>query len=473
MSFELQKIPQEPLSEDDIKHVALSCLRSFYKYYPRAGSTEVRLNQRAEGDIIADGYLSFTQEDGSSFTATFEATSLAKRKEVLFRLQKELLVLDSIAVASFLGMLAMVWEHLFANNYWVPRYGWYASVLITLAGLFLLAFFFFLILRVRRRYRYIYAIEQFKRYHANHQWIAVAERIFPDKEDKYYQELRHQCVYNGVGLIIVNEKGEPHIKAAPAQVDLFRERRKLLQFISTEEWSKRMRLDRERPKGLMKYLPKSPISFDPDKLKLTRFRRFYGYQVFIALVSLVILFAVLFREYEKEKNFTVVDREVHREEMAELRLYPYPFLGPDTIDILDTPYVRSIPFDRKAQPYDLDNSDFLQPGLIILSDEGLFEEYACETIHDLYLTKYALNAGTYSSLDRAKEVTRRLNRRGVTASVLWKGCFDQGNDYLVFLGQLYLDREQALTDLQEVRRKVRQLGYVPEVNVIKIEFGDF
>jgi hypothetical protein len=205
--LELQKIPQGPFSEDDIKHIALSCLKSYYKYYPRKGNTEVKLNQRAEGDIIADGYLSFVQEDGSTFTATFEATSLKKRAEVLFRIQKELLFWDSLTVSCFICLLLTIWEHLFVNNYWIPHYGLGVSILVIILLIALIGGLVAFLLRKRRRYRYIYAIEQFKRYFAHDQWIAISDRIFPDKGDKHYEELRQQCVYNGFGLIIVNDKG--------------------------------------------------------------------------------------------------------------------------------------------------------------------------------------------------------------------------------------------------------------------------
>ena len=51
------------------------------------------------------------------------------------------------------------------------------------------------------RYRYIYAVEQFKKYHADEQWVAIGEDVFENPNDKYLKELKKQCVYNGFGLI--------------------------------------------------------------------------------------------------------------------------------------------------------------------------------------------------------------------------------------------------------------------------------
>lgn len=470
--MELQKIPQDPLSEDEIKHITLSCLKSYYKYFPRKGNTEAKLNQRAEGDIIADGYLSFIQEDDSVFTATFEATSLNKRKEVLFRVQRELLIWDSLTVACFIGMLLMIWEHLFVNNYWIPHYGWYTSILVIILLILFMGGVIALLLRKRRRYRYIYAIEQFKRYFANDQWVAISERIFPDRSDKYYEELRQQCVYNGFGLILINYKGEAFVKVAPSRTDTFKDSRKMLQFFSTEELTKRVNLRIEQRKAWQKYLPmpKSLTIFDPERLKLSRFKRFYGNQIFISIVSLVLLFSVLFREYEKEKAIEFVDPQAYRDEMANLSLYPYPFYGPDTIDILDTPYVRSIPFSPDVQPYPLNNSSFDRAGLIIMSREGLFIEYACERIYDVYTSKFAIDGGRYRSLDRARQVIRRLNRRGLSASILWMGCFEQENEYLVFIGQFFRSRIEAESALPVVRRRAGQLGYAPTLSIVELNY---
>ncbi len=471
--MELQRYSDDPLNEDDIKHIALSCLKSFYKYYPRIGNTDVKLNQRATGEIIADGYLSFTQDDGSVFTATFEATSLQKREEVLFRVQNELLFWDSFTVSCFICLLLMIWEHLFVNNYWIPHYGISISILLIFALVGLVTGLAALVLRKRRRYRYIYAIEQFKRYFANDQWVALSERIFPDKADRHYEELRHQCVYNGFGLIIINDKGEAQVKVAPARTDTFQDRRKILQFFSSEELSKRIKSRLDQPKeGWRKYLPmpKSMVKFDPGKWKVSRFKRFYGYQIFISLVCLVMLSAVIFREYEREKTIEIRDPQAYREEMSNLQLYPYPFYGPDTIDILDTPYVRSIPFNPNVQPYPLDNSSFDRAGLIIISREGLFVEYSCERIYDTYTAKFAIDGGRFRSLDRAKQVIRRLNRRGVSASITWMGCFQGDSEYMVFIGEFFQSQAGAEAELSIAQRRVKQLGYAPALSVVELNY---
>lgn len=54
----------------------------------------------------------------------------------------------------------------------------------------------------------ISAIEQLAGYPANESWIAIADDTFVKKSD--YNTLKKQCKKNGVGLIVVNEKG--HLK---------------------------------------------------------------------------------------------------------------------------------------------------------------------------------------------------------------------------------------------------------------------
>ena len=75
------------LSENAIKHIALGYLKSFYRLRNRAENTGTLtgLDMRGANDIIADGFLHYTQEDGQVFSATFEASSQATRDEIRYR----------------------------------------------------------------------------------------------------------------------------------------------------------------------------------------------------------------------------------------------------------------------------------------------------------------------------------------------------------------------------------------------------
>ena len=85
--------PKVILTENIIKKEAMSFLKGYYKYKPRGeGATIVKFDMRADGGLIADGYLEFKDLDGETFAATLEATSESKRSEVIYQLQKKLML---------------------------------------------------------------------------------------------------------------------------------------------------------------------------------------------------------------------------------------------------------------------------------------------------------------------------------------------------------------------------------------------
>ena len=61
-------------SENNIKKSALRFLKMYYKYRPRIGTTDVKVDQSTREGIIADGLLTFPQEDDKTFIASVEAT---------------------------------------------------------------------------------------------------------------------------------------------------------------------------------------------------------------------------------------------------------------------------------------------------------------------------------------------------------------------------------------------------------------
>jgi hypothetical protein len=90
----------------------------------------------------------------------------------------------------------------------------------------------FFAMRTWKKYRYIYAIEQFKRYFADEQWIVLGEDVFHHTLDPNYIELKNQCIFNGFGLAIVNKKGETQAIASPSRLGLYGKDRKMTDWIT-------------------------------------------------------------------------------------------------------------------------------------------------------------------------------------------------------------------------------------------------
>jgi hypothetical protein len=196
--------PKKVLTEQVIKKEAMAFLKGFYKYKPRGeGGTIVKYDMRAEGGLIADGYLEFNDLDGGLFTATLEASSASKRDEVAYRIQHRLLFWDCLSVSFLMTITSLI---LF-QRYEVLDY----STLNLSMGLFfswgfLLVYFliFRLSLQFLKRYRYIYAIEQFSKYKVDEKWICISDDVFPNGSDKYFKELKKRCILDGVGLLKIN-----------------------------------------------------------------------------------------------------------------------------------------------------------------------------------------------------------------------------------------------------------------------------
>ena len=103
----------EFLTENDIKHAALSFLKSHYKYRPRIGDSQARLDNISKSGIIADGLLTFQTDITNKFEATFEATSYGKAHEVKYKIKESRLWWDSITFGTVLVTIIFAFIHSF------------------------------------------------------------------------------------------------------------------------------------------------------------------------------------------------------------------------------------------------------------------------------------------------------------------------------------------------------------------------
>ncbi|PHI21667.1 hypothetical protein CEQ90_02330 [Lewinellaceae bacterium SD302] len=217
------------ITEQDIRRLAIGYLRLHYKYRPRKNWNGIQVVDREheyEG-ITIDARLTYEESDDKIFVATVEASSLDKAREVFyrhhwFRLLFESLTLALIALAVVIGPLGNAW------------YGWLESGGVSsnlIAGFYLtigLWTFFMLLLQISfvGRYRYIYAVEQFKLFHADDQWIAYDTALFEAHEDKRFMELERQCVRYGFGIMEVERDRDVRVLVAPKRGDYFENKRR-------------------------------------------------------------------------------------------------------------------------------------------------------------------------------------------------------------------------------------------------------
>lgn len=441
-------VPYKEISESDVKKVTLGFLKHYYRSRPRSPSTLISADMRGMGGIIVDGYLEFSQEDGQVFLATFEATSADKRFEVQFTIRKTLLFWDGLAVSFFLLAIARIWTHelgLYTFNdlgYWL----WWTPIFL---AAFILAFVYRFVMKPFRRYRYIYAVEQFKQYHADDQWVAIAEDVFPSTEHPYFKELRRQCVKYGFGLLIIDKYLHPHMYMTPAKQDQFKNRREAADFISQKEWVKNLQKNQYLTR-FQKYLPwlsRKKKEAEGEKIVHTS----YSHHLVMITFCLAVIGSVFYLQWE--------DRLVERQEQADYIEERTRNMKNNTLEqfsyLVDSNSIW--PFEKNIQPYkgnlweeDLSGTHAPLPSKQKAKENtgrGEIGSYDCSRFFNLSVKKYLVEEGAYPNLELAKQKIAQLSEQGIKANFVWVGCFQTDQEgYIVYLDELYNSlREAALT----------------------------
>lgn len=484
------------LTEDDVKRAALRFLKSYYKYRPSllarplegGGYIEARLGVHTDDGIIADGYLSYLNAEGETFVATFEATSYLTRDELRYRYQAWMLFWDALAVAA--AVTAMAFGYVFITKlYSIRDLGLWLNIAGLTGAMLVVGLSYRLLFRRLHRYRYIYAIEQFKQYHADEQWIAVAEDVFEGsrKAKRHLKELKQQCVRNGFGLIFVSKDMQSKLAITPARRELFDNRRAIAQFITQNELTERLRKNRYAKKIRTEIQKKVP-QLIPEQLRsirLLRYQRSYLYQIIICCIALAIVTAIFIEEWRRDDIIIYKDGEYAKivekldlgpPEESEyvvtdpsdvLHLQPFidvqgSYLNNPNITLLQTP-------DDRYQPYLPPPNQFIRVDTLQNAGDGLFvtsrgevtSQYSCAEVRAIKGTNYIIQDSFHPTLEAAVERINELGFYGFSSNVLWLRCFRNTNTndrYLVFLDFLYPDRQTALIKLNQYQSWLKDAG---------------
>ncbi|MCS7037677.1 MAG: hypothetical protein NZM41_13500 [Saprospiraceae bacterium] len=229
------------ITEDDIKRLFPKFLRHFYlhRYDYQPGTEALQLDNVAAGGLIADGVFSFTTSDGRPFFCAFEATSMDKAGEVKYALNTWYFLWDCLAFGSVTAAVAYAIAYGIRFE-WLLHLDWTGNAGFVLGMGIIGALIWSFAMRSWRKYRYIYAIEQFKQYHADEQWIALADDVFPAPNDPYLEELRNQCIYHGFGLALVSADGKVRALVAPSRLGLYGKDRRMVHWITQRSWYQAM-----------------------------------------------------------------------------------------------------------------------------------------------------------------------------------------------------------------------------------------
>lgn len=486
-------IAQQQLTENIIKKVALRFLRQYYKFRLRYEDQPVTAKYDLEGvgGIIADGYYSFKKTDGRLFTATFEATGRESKDEVIFKPQLRTLFWDGVAVASIATLGISTFNYFFDLHLLDER-----TVLMRI-GLMLLSMIlswtiFFIIAKNFRRYRYIYAVEQFKKYHADEQWIALAEDVFENSNDKHYRELQYQCVHNGFGLLQVSQNLDTKILVTPSRQDIFLGKRREVEFMPSKIV--------QQQTAQKKFNAAWAIfgSWLPDFLKsddsLLRFRKSYNSQLGISALC-ILLVGFLFMKEMSLSGYQYVDQtefrhsiarsqsnevkeqpEVlgdsllpdnspnHKLEELNSKLWkpkkPTSIIKPATTPSSNTPTIKEPKIERII-PDDTEE-------IVVNQNSGKPIPYDCSRFFTFDTYKYIVQEGEYKAWNPAERRLALIRNSNIPSAALLKNCFFPGESgFMIYLGEIFNSPEEASTYIEELNastqtvvRNVRKLEIV-------------
>ena len=449
------------LTEERIRDIALLFLRQHYKFWPREGDLHIRRHLRADGGVVADGLISFTQKDHRIFTAAVEASDYLNRDELWYKPLWQLAFWDAGALASLSASAILVLLHL-DGRLGLMHDSPLLFALLFLGGAVLMTIAVFMGIRSWRRYRYVYAVEQFKRYAASEQWIAFSWDVFPGPEDRFFTELKTQCILNGYGLleILSDESVKMHLTPA-RQGDPGTDKRRVLRFFTDSEWSQRVR-ETIRGEGWREQLGDffERLTGKPALNDLIRFKRPIWRQIGVGFLATTLIAIVLYREYGK-RPILYVDEDAYAERMERiaqaLRNAPEPVFIPFPPDTVST-----VPFSKKVQPY-LPNilpdtssiwGEMQEKGYIRVGEKGV-TVYPCAYAQSLLYRRYAVHIGAFYEIEYAQKALWEVRKKGVAAHVLFLGCFEPRKAYYVLvLEETFNELEQANQGAAKLRQSI-------------------
>lgn len=216
-------------TEQQIRGLAINFLRQHYKLRPRSGTSGTRVVPKVHyyQGVTIDARLAFQQPDLNWFTATVEATSMDTIQEVVYRTNWFRIFAYGVLSGLLVVGLFMALTQVQGFNLWQ----WFGGN--TAFGALFLAFVLVtaivsLLLSLSREFRYIYAVEQFKRFYANAQWIACDKEVLDNLPEKSLEELRRQCIQHGFGMLEILPGNRVRDLIEPSHIDHFAGRRSRL-----------------------------------------------------------------------------------------------------------------------------------------------------------------------------------------------------------------------------------------------------
>ncbi len=482
------------LTENDIKHAAVSFLKSHYKHRSRLGETTTQTDMVTPAGTIADGHITYRTGFENDFLATIEATSYARADEVKYKKRNAHLNWDALTFGSIVTLFIFLF--IYINKYFtIEHEGVPIAIISTLSSILFFSLLYRLIFGNIKNYRQIYALEQFKTYAADEQWVAVGIDVFENPDDKYLTELKRQCINNGFGLMIVEKDLEIRQSITPAKLPMDGKKRKKQEFLTTGENTTSNSDITNRIFNL--------VGWEKEK----RFRYDYKIQLLLIFLCWSIFFALLWKEWNK-RNEIYVNNKKYRKELLKKKK---ELERESNFFIIDSGYV--VAYDGTIREYDLGELQFYDQNeirnwydknhqdslwtllndrdhnnhqIILDSINKLLEKdksiqpvtasikkkkpavkkkkpnsySVCKEYYAWKDTKFILKDGMYKSLKNAEYRVEQINLAGVVGGILRGGCFkDTKGYYMVYVDVIYTDLTKAESNLPYFNQLLKDKGY--------------
>lgn len=491
------------LTEENIKHATLSFLKTYYKNNSSRGfgETVATLDMQAGDGIIADGYIKFSIEHdpiaglsgkaaekailedknvgkkkGKSFLATFEATSQKTAQEIQYSVQNTLLVFDALAVASMVAAASYGYNYM-NDQFTLNQLGIFKFFMGFFAVMLATVIIYVLTLRKLARYHHIHALAQFKKYHADEQWVSYGEDVFANPQNKYLVELKKQCIRQGFGLISVDKDLQPSLVMTPAREMKKKKSRKILNFSETGlttnkafKWVSGIKIPRY----------KSPI----DRTDYTRFTKSYWKQGFTILAMLFVMGEIYIVE-KKNPNIVYADEQKYQEELKKIAANkaeePKEYLiigeekdiytdGTDSDQLEDS---NKKVAKTKTKVTQKPKTSTKKPktakldALIISTGMGEFVSYDCSRLSAIKGTNFLVQISTATNRTAAIRKVKAFNESGFKANAVWLGCFLNKKIYVIYLDDIYDDKSKATERLEKYQKLLIAKNQNPDTAVLR------
>ncbi len=468
------------LTENVLKKTTLKFLRRYYKFRNRADEKplEAKTDVASEDGIIADGFMRIPLPDEKEdFIVTFEATSYDKIGEIRFRILYSRLIWDTLAVSSIIvlmliaGLMEFGWKPLFD----FPQGVFFVGVWTIIFGIWEIFRRFF---SKMPRYRYIYAVEQFKKYFANEQWIAVGEDAVELLLPEELKELKNQCIYNGLGLLLVDDDLKINPLTTPSREVVIKKKRKRRTFQSITSIKLNMSLKGQLGKFSKRFLKKRKNKKGKPKANYLRFRQRLFINQFVTFFAATSFSAFLLYKDYSEPPVIYKDEDSYESVLLNKALEKFP---EETHYFIDTPQIE--PIKKKERPYlNVDEGGMQKRNdpiipyqdpkvkvFFILDDHNPIE-YDCSRLKNIGLGRYFLRVARFKTQKEAKDLVETLADISIYGGFFWEGCLnDSGRSFSVLIGSFYDDWNSAKAAKMEYQTVFKPERYgIKSLDIVRI-----